>query len=43
MRLALLSAIAKLLRIQFKVAGVPYGATHQLRCESLSQSAQGML
>ena len=43
MRLMLLSAIAKMLRIQFKVGGVPYGADHQLRRESLSQSEQGML
>jgi hypothetical protein len=43
MRLKLLSTIAKLLRIQFKVEGLPYGAAHQLRAELLSQSAQGML
>jgi hypothetical protein len=41
MRLALLAALAKLLRVQFKVDGLPYGATlHQLRAESLSHSPQ---
>jgi hypothetical protein len=43
MRIALLSAVAKLLRVQFKVDGVPYGARHQFRAELFSQSAQGML
>lgn len=42
MRLMLLSAFAKLLRIQFKVDGLPYGASrrHQLRESSLSQVPQ---
>ena len=40
MRLALLSALAKLLRVQFKVDGLPFG--YQFRADELSQSAQGM-
>jgi hypothetical protein len=41
MKLRLLPLIAKLLGIQFKVGGLPYGANpHQLRIASLSQSPQ---
>jgi hypothetical protein len=36
MKLALLSAVAKLLRIQFKVNGVPFGATFTNFAESHS-------
>jgi hypothetical protein len=40
MRLKILSLLAKLLRIQFKVDGLPYGACYHLRAESFSQAAQ---
>lgn len=40
MRLQLLHYIAKVLRIQFKVDGLPYGSRYQERAESLSHSAQ---
>lgn len=42
MRLALLAAVAKLLRIRFKVDGVPYGSKrpHQLRSSLFSHVPQ---
>lgn len=41
MRVKLLALIARALRIQFKVNGIPYGARrHQFRTGEFSQSAQ---
>ncbi len=42
MRKRILAAIARLLGIQFKIDGLPYGAEHhQLRPGCRSQSPQG--
>ena len=37
MRLALLSALAKLLRIRFRVDGIPYGAITYRQASSLEE------
>lgn len=40
MRLTILATIARVLGVQFKVDGLPYGARYQFRAGSLSQSPQ---
>lgn len=40
MRVQVLALLAKLLRIQFKIDGIPYGASYQFREELFNHSAQ---